>query len=58
MTAWWRPGGQPAMVGRPGSTDSLSPAGEQVLEAGVKEWQAARDAVDGALDLVQVEVSP
>jgi DNA-binding PadR family transcriptional regulator len=26
----------------------LSPEGERVLEAGVKEWQAARDAVDGS----------
>ncbi len=35
---------------------SLSLHGEQALESGVKEWQAARDAVDGALGLVKAEV--
>jgi PadR family transcriptional regulator, regulatory protein PadR len=44
--------------GPPRKYYSLSPEGERVLEDGVKEWQAARDAVDGALDLVKVEVSP
>ena len=58
MTAWWRPSGPPAMAGPPRKYYSLSPEGERVLEAGIKEWQAARDAVDGALDLVKEEVSP
>ena len=44
--------------GPPRKYYSLSPEGERVLEAGVKEWEAARDAVDGALDLVKEEVSP
>ena len=44
--------------GPPRKYYSLSPAGERELEAGVREWQAARDAVDGALGLVKVEVGP
>jgi PadR family transcriptional regulator, regulatory protein PadR len=36
----------------------LSPKGERELEAGVGEWRAARDAVDGALGLVKAEVMP
>jgi PadR family transcriptional regulator PadR len=44
--------------GPPRKYYSLSPEGVRVLEAGVQEWQAARDAVDGALDLVRVEVTP
>jgi PadR family transcriptional regulator PadR len=42
--------------GPPRKYYSLSPDGERALEAGVKEWQMARDAVDGALGLVKVEV--
>jgi PadR family transcriptional regulator PadR len=42
--------------GPPRKYYSLSPEGERVLEAGVREWQTARDAVDGALGLVKVEV--
>lgn len=34
----------------------LSPAGEGALAEGVSEWQAARDAIDGALGLKNVEV--
>ena len=44
--------------GPPRKYYSLSPEGERALEEGVREWQAARDAVDGALDLVNVEVTP
>jgi PadR family transcriptional regulator PadR len=44
--------------GPPRKYYSLSPEGELGLETGVKEWQAARDAIDGALDLVKVEVRP
>jgi PadR family transcriptional regulator, regulatory protein PadR len=44
--------------GPPRKYYSLSPEGERALEAGVIEWQAARDAVDGALGLVKAEVSP
>ncbi len=44
--------------GPPRKYYSLSPEGERALEEGVREWQAARDAVDGALDLVRVEVTP
>ena len=36
----------------------LSPAGEQALAAGVSEWKATRDAVDGALGLIEAEVQP
>jgi PadR family transcriptional regulator PadR len=34
----------------------LLPEGERLLEAGIKEWQLTRDAVDGALGLVKTEV--
>jgi PadR family transcriptional regulator len=43
--------------GPPRKYYSLSPDGERSLEAGVEEWKAARDAIDGALDLVNVEVT-
>jgi PadR family transcriptional regulator, regulatory protein PadR len=42
--------------GPPRKYYSLSPAGEQALETGRREWQMARDAVDGVLDLVTAEV--
>jgi PadR family transcriptional regulator PadR len=44
--------------GPPRKYYSLSSQGEQALEDGVKEWQMTRDAVDGALGLVDVEVTP
>jgi PadR family transcriptional regulator, regulatory protein PadR len=44
--------------GPPRKYYSLSPEGKRALAAGVGEWQAARDAVDGALGLVEVEVTP
>jgi PadR family transcriptional regulator PadR len=44
--------------GPPRKYYSLSPEGVRVLEAGVGEWQATRDAVDGALGLVRTEVTP
>ena len=44
--------------GPPRKYYSLSPEGERALEAGVSEWQATRDAVDGALGLVRAEVGP
>ena len=44
--------------GPPRKYYSLSPEGEQALGAGVGEWQATRDAVDGALGLVKAEVTP
>jgi PadR family transcriptional regulator PadR len=44
--------------GPPRKYYSLSPAGEHALEVGVHEWEAARNAVDGALGLVNVEVQP
>ena len=44
--------------GPPRKYYSLSPEGERVLEAGKTEWQATRDAVDGALGLVKAEVMP
>ena len=44
--------------GPPRKYYSLSPEGERALEAGVSEWQATRDAVDGALGLVEAEVTP
>jgi PadR family transcriptional regulator, regulatory protein PadR len=43
--------------GPPRKYYSLSPAGELALEAGRREWQMARDAVDGVLDLVTAEVA-
>jgi PadR family transcriptional regulator PadR len=44
--------------GPPRKYYSLSPKGEHALGAGVSEWQAVRDAVDGALGLVKAEVMP
>ncbi len=44
--------------GPPRKYYSLSPEGKRALESGVSEWQAARDAVDGALGLVKAEVMP
>jgi PadR family transcriptional regulator PadR len=44
--------------GPPRKYYSLSSDGEQSLETGVEEWKAARDAVDRALDLLKVEVTP
>src|ERR1700677_1160905 len=44
--------------GPPRKYYSLSAGGVQALKAGVDEWQAARDAIDGALDLVKAEVVP
>ena len=44
--------------GPPRKYYSLSPEGERALEAGSSEWQATRDAVDGALGLVEAEVTP
>jgi PadR family transcriptional regulator, regulatory protein PadR len=47
--------------GPPRKYYSLSPEGERALTSGVTEWEAARDAVDGALDLRKerkVEVTP
>jgi PadR family transcriptional regulator, regulatory protein PadR len=44
--------------GPPRKYYSLSHEGERALEVGVGEWQLARDAVDGALGLVNAEVSP
>jgi PadR family transcriptional regulator PadR len=42
--------------GPPRKYYSLSPAGEQALEIGRREWQMARDAFDGVLNLVAAEV--
>src|SRR3984885_11559143 len=39
--------------GPPRKYYSLSTEGQRALEAGVTEWQAARDAVDGALGLAE-----
>jgi PadR family transcriptional regulator len=36
----------------------LTDGGRRVLAAGVSEWQAARDAVDAVLGLVEAEVQP
>jgi PadR family transcriptional regulator PadR len=44
--------------GPPRKYYSLSSEGEQALEIGVREWRAVRDAVDGALGLVESEVRP
>ncbi len=44
--------------GPPRKYYSLSPEGVRALEAGIREWQAARDAVDGALGLAELEVTP
>jgi PadR family transcriptional regulator len=35
-----------------------SPDGQRALAAGLAEWQAARDAVDAVLGLVEAEVQP
>ena len=43
--------------GPPRKYYSLSPEGERALESGLEEWQAARDAIDGALGLVTMEVA-
>ena len=45
-------GGPPRKYYRP------SPEGRQALAAGVSEWRAARDAVDGVLGLVEAGVAP
>jgi PadR family transcriptional regulator PadR len=42
--------------GPPRKYYSLSAIGKRTLETGITEWQATRDAVDGALGLVKVEV--
>jgi PadR family transcriptional regulator, regulatory protein PadR len=44
--------------GPPRKYYSLSADGVRALGAGVIEWTAARDAVDGALGLVKAEVMP
>ena len=44
--------------GPPRKYYSLSPEGERALEVGVGEWRATRVAVDGALGLIDVEVTP
>ena len=44
--------------GPPRKYYSMSSEGKRTLEEGVREWQAARDAIDGALGLVKVEVRP
>jgi PadR family transcriptional regulator PadR len=44
--------------GPPRKYYSLSGEGERALQSGVGEWQATRDAVDGALGLVKAEVGP
>ncbi len=44
--------------GPPRKYYSLSLEGERALETGVIEWQATRDAVDGALGLAKSEVTP
>src|SRR3984957_13656549 len=43
--------------GPPRKYYSLSVEGQRALEAGVSEWQATRDAVDGVLGLVESEVT-
>ena len=44
--------------GPPRKYYSLSVEGRRVLDVGVSEWKSARDAIDGALGLVEVEVLP
>ena len=44
--------------GPPRKYYSLSSQGKVALEAGVKEWQLTRDAVDGVLGLATTEVVP
>ncbi len=43
--------------GPPRKYYSLSADGKRALEAGVDEWQVTRNAVDGALGLVDAEVA-
>jgi PadR family transcriptional regulator PadR len=43
--------------GPPRKYYNLSSDGERALKAGIGEWQATRDAVDGALGLVHAEVA-
>src|SRR6202142_2617559 len=44
--------------GPPRKYYSLSLDGKRALETGIEEWKAARDAIDGALDLANMEVVP
>ncbi|HEY1540324.1 MAG TPA: PadR family transcriptional regulator [Solirubrobacteraceae bacterium] len=44
--------------GPPRKYYEASPDGERTLAAGVSEWRATRDAVDGVLGLVEAEVRP
>lgn len=44
--------------GPPRKYYNLSVEGQRALENGVNEWKSARDAVDGALGLGEVEVRP
>jgi len=44
--------------GPPRKYYSLSPDGKRSLDTGVEEWKTARDAIDRALDLSKVEVTP
>ncbi len=44
--------------GPPRKYYNLSLDGQRALEVGVEEWKTARDAIDGALDLAKVEVTP
>jgi|ERR1017187_3811597 PadR family transcriptional regulator PadR len=44
--------------GPPRKYYNLSPDGKRSLETGVGEWETARDAIDRALDLLKVEVTP
>jgi PadR family transcriptional regulator PadR len=44
--------------GPPRKYYSLSPEGKRSLDTGVDEWKTARDAIDRALDLMKVEVTP
>jgi PadR family transcriptional regulator PadR len=44
--------------GPPRKYYSLSLEGKRALEMGIDEWKAARDAIDGALDLANMEVAP
>src|ERR1700683_1545903 len=46
---WVKPRRAASSGGPPRKYYSLSPAGELALETGRREWQMARDAVDGAL---------
>ena len=44
--------------GPPRKYYQASAEGQTVLAAGVSQWRAARDAIDGVLGLTEVEVSP